>query len=188
MIYECVLCDAHSQSLTGPCRECGVPDTVEGRGTRRHGKSEIERLTDALSSALAERDAAVGEGDTLRRFLDAEKEQCSRLGAVNREVMLLFGVRYPGGILEAAHYITADRDSWRARAIQLAGEQADAIRDDLGWSEADTAERIATWLDSKAQHYNALGRNWLEWHEALDAAATWVRAGAYRTATSGEGK
>jgi hypothetical protein len=67
-----------------------------------------------------------------RRFLDAEKDQVTRMGTLNRELQQLLGVQYPGGIKERALEIIAERD----KLLQLVREYFAARAELDSWGPA----------------------------------------------------
>lgn len=56
------------------------------------------------------------ERDTLRRFLDAEKDVCTRMGADNARRMQRLGVKYPNGVDSGIDALFAELERWRKYA------------------------------------------------------------------------
>ncbi len=134
-----------------------------------------------ISSALAERDAAVGEVPTWLKHAITILHEHVDLTDPNDPVgcaLTAAGLeRNPDVHDDPVSSLTADRDSWRARfeAAELdlewhRNELSRAVSTDEYVGQS-TAEQIAAWLDPEVPFI---------------AAA--IRSGAFRTAPSGEGK
>jgi hypothetical protein len=81
-----------------------------------HWPCPAARPVDPTTASIAARSA---EHDQLRRLLDAEKEQCSRMSVSNAEAMKILGGSYPDGIVERAQAVVDERDQLRAEVARL---------------------------------------------------------------------
>lgn len=105
------------------CRECGE-------------RSDITEADAAFIAAAnpATVIALLDEIDTLRRFLDAEKEQVTRMGADNVRRMQRLGVKYPSGLdsgIDALEQQLAAMTAARDEACEIAEDAtfAGSLRD-----------------------------------------------------------
>lgn len=83
------------------------------------------RLTSALEDLGRQREVIQRlerERDEARRFLAAEQEQCSRLGANNVRLMKRLGVEYPNGLESGIERLEAERDNARLEIIRIRGD------------------------------------------------------------------
>lgn len=66
------------------------------------------------------------ELETAKRFLEAEKAQCDRMGQRNLEAMAILGGSYPDGVVERAQALVEERD-----CLRVALEKAEREREGL---------------------------------------------------------
>lgn len=71
----------------------------------------------------------VDDNGHLRRFLDSEKDQTTRMGTRNVEAMAILGGSYPDGVIERAQAKVAEADRLRA-ALREACDLADEANGD----------------------------------------------------------
>jgi hypothetical protein len=120
------------------------------------------RTAGSVDPTTASITARSAEHDQLRRLLDAEKEQCSRMGVRNVQAMKILGGSYPNGIVERAQAVVDERDRFRAEGVRLrlqhdvAVSAAEAMTAAFERSRSKT-ERLQACIDKACKVLEASG-------------------------------